>query len=85
MWVYLQLKAQLGISEFINKFTFLRNEYGDYVSIITKTETLERNSKKAKVIVTLKRHAKYFDNMKLFEEIMKENQEKEKEGLETKK
>ena len=42
---------------------------------------MENGSKKAKLVVTLKRHAQYFENYKKFEEISKENKERaEKEN-----
>ena len=53
-----------------------RNEYAVFNSINTRTEEMENNSKKAKLLVTLKRHPNYFENYKRYEEIKKENDER---------
>ena len=67
----------------------VRNGYADYVSLVTKTIEVEesrrnqRNKeddnqpprlvKRAKLLITLKRHKDFWDNMKKFNEIKDEN------------
>ena len=55
-----------------------RNEYGIIKSIQTKTVTLDgrdgREAKKAKLLILVDRHPKFFDNMKRFQAIKEENE-----------
>lgn len=56
-----------------------RNQYASFKEIRTETITVQTSnnrgdSKKAKLFITLKRSAEFFDNMKKFNEIREENE-----------
>ena len=56
-----------------------RNQYATFKSIRTETITVQTSnnrgdSKKAKLFITLKRSAQFFENMKKFNEIREENE-----------
>ena len=54
----------------------VRNNYAEMEQINTKTISLESEngeSKKAKLLITLRKHKDFEENMKKFEEIKKEN------------
>lgn len=58
---------------------FCRNQYASFKEIRTETITVQTSnnrgdSKKAKLFITLKRSAEFFDNMKKFNEIREENE-----------
>ena len=58
---------------------FIRNQYASFKEIRTETITVQTSnnrgdSKKAKLFITLKRSAEFFDNMKKFNEIREENE-----------
>jgi len=57
----------------------VRNQYASFKEIRTETITVQTSnnrgdSKKAKLFITLKRSAEFFDNMKKFNEIREENE-----------
>jgi len=57
----------------------VRNQYATFKSIRTETITVQTSnnrgdSKKAKLFITLKRSAQFFENMKKFNEIREENE-----------
>ena len=59
--------------------TIFRNNYASFKEIRTETITVQSSnnkgdSKKAKLFITLKRSAEFFDNMKKFNEIREENE-----------
>ena len=55
----------------------VRNEYATFSEIKTKTITVEGakgDSKKAKLFITLKRSANFFENMEKFNKVREENE-----------
>ena len=60
-------------------FFFFRNKYATFHEIRTETITVQASnnrgdSKKAKLFITLRRSADFFENMKKFNEIREENE-----------
>ena len=63
----------------IDPYPICRNQYASFKEIRTETITVQTSnnrgdSKKAKLFITLKRSAEFFDNMKKFNEIREENE-----------
>ena len=63
----------------IDKFLSCRNKYATFHEIRTETITVQASnnrgdSKKAKLFITLRRSADFFENMKKFNEIREENE-----------
>ena len=63
----------------IDNFLLCRNKYATFHEIRTETITVQASnnrgdSKKAKLFITLRRSADFFDNMKKFNEIREENE-----------
>ena len=63
----------------MDAYLFCRNQYASFKEIRTETITVQTSnnrgdSKKAKLFITLKRSAEFFDNMKKFNEIREENE-----------
>ena len=73
-------KTLLGIISMRLDYQY-RNNYAAFVNINTQTVEMDNGSKKAKLVVTLKKHEQYQENMKRFNEISEENKAKaEKEN-----
>ena len=64
----------------------VRNNYATFLRIETRTITVPGNkgdSKKAKLFITLKRSADFFENMEKFNKIREENEALKKKNEET--
>ena len=71
-----QQRTLSGINNLINSLYF-RNNYATFKQIRSDTITMkEDQSKKAKLFITLERHADFEKNIALFEEIRAENDKK---------
>ena len=66
--------VSLGVTAAEN---LVRNNYAQFISINTSTISMEDGSKKAKLVVKVKRHADFLENMKKFNEISEENKARE--------
>lgn len=63
----------------LTRVSVCRNQYATFKQIRTETITVQTSnnrgdSKKAKLFITLKRSAEFFENMKKFNEIREENE-----------
>lgn len=66
-------KLSLYYYEYECNMCVCRNNYAVFKEIRTETVSLEGDSKKAKLFITLEKHADFDENIKKFEEIRLEN------------